>query len=65
MSQSLKEGEPEQCIIDAATVLDRTDVVASGNATIVVAGLKEITDYCRPLFTAIAGRVIEAGSDAA
>jgi 3-hydroxyisobutyrate dehydrogenase-like beta-hydroxyacid dehydrogenase len=40
-------------------------VVASGNATIVVAGPKETTDDCRPLFTAIAGRVIEAGSDAA
>jgi 3-hydroxyisobutyrate dehydrogenase-like beta-hydroxyacid dehydrogenase len=49
----------------AAPVLGRPDLVASGNATIVVAGLKETTDYCRPLFTAIAGRVIDAGSDAA
>jgi len=52
-------------ILIAAPVLGRPDVVASGNATIVVAGLKETTDWCRPLFTAIAGRVIEAGSDAA
>jgi 3-hydroxyisobutyrate dehydrogenase-like beta-hydroxyacid dehydrogenase len=52
-------------ILIAAPVLGRPDVVASGNATIVVAGLKETTDDCRPLFTAIAGRVIEAGSDAA
>ena len=57
--------KPAGQILIAAPVLGRPDVVASGSATIVVAGLKEITDYCRPLFTAIAGRVIEAGSDAA
>src|SRR4029077_15311172 len=52
-------------ILIAAPVLGRPDVVASGNATIVVAGPKETTDYCRPLFTAIAGRVIEGGLQAA
>jgi hypothetical protein len=52
-------------ILIAAPVLGRPDVVASGNATIVMAGPKETTGYCRPLFGAIAGRVIKAGSDAA
>jgi 3-hydroxyisobutyrate dehydrogenase-like beta-hydroxyacid dehydrogenase len=52
-------------ILIAAPVLGRPDVVASGNATIVMAGPKDTTDYCQPLFAAIAGRVIEAGSDAA
>jgi 3-hydroxyisobutyrate dehydrogenase-like beta-hydroxyacid dehydrogenase len=52
-------------ILIAAPVLGRPDVVASGNATIVIAGPKETMGYCRPLFGAIAGRVIEAGSDAA
>jgi 3-hydroxyisobutyrate dehydrogenase-like beta-hydroxyacid dehydrogenase len=52
-------------ILVAAPVLGRPDVVASGNATIVVAGPKEATEYCQPLLAAIAGRVIEAGTDAA
>jgi 3-hydroxyisobutyrate dehydrogenase-like beta-hydroxyacid dehydrogenase len=51
-------------ILIAAPVLGRPDVVASGNATIVMAGPEETTGYCRPLFEAIAGRIIEAGSDA-
>jgi 3-hydroxyisobutyrate dehydrogenase-like beta-hydroxyacid dehydrogenase len=51
-------------ILIAAPVLGRPDVVASGNATIVMAGPEETTGYCRPLFGAIAGRIIEAGSDA-
>ena len=42
-------------ILIAAPVLGRPDVVAAGNATIVVAGLKKTTDCCRPLFPAIAG----------
>jgi 3-hydroxyisobutyrate dehydrogenase-like beta-hydroxyacid dehydrogenase len=50
-------------VLIAAPVLGRPDVVASGNATIVVGGPKETTDDCQPLFTAIAGRVIEAGSE--
>jgi 3-hydroxyisobutyrate dehydrogenase-like beta-hydroxyacid dehydrogenase len=50
-------------ILIAAPVLGRPEVVASGNATIVVGGPSEKVDYCRPLIAAIAGRVVEAGSD--
>jgi 3-hydroxyisobutyrate dehydrogenase-like beta-hydroxyacid dehydrogenase len=50
-------------ILIAAPVLGRPDVLASGNATIVVGGPSEKVDYCRPLISAIAGRVVEAGSD--
>jgi 3-hydroxyisobutyrate dehydrogenase-like beta-hydroxyacid dehydrogenase len=50
-------------ILIAAPVLGRPDVVASGNATIVVGGPSEKVHYCQPLFAAIAGRVVETGSD--
>jgi 3-hydroxyisobutyrate dehydrogenase-like beta-hydroxyacid dehydrogenase len=47
----------------AAPILGRPDVVAAGNATIVVGGPSEEVEHCRPLIAAIAGRVIETGSD--
>jgi 3-hydroxyisobutyrate dehydrogenase-like beta-hydroxyacid dehydrogenase len=50
-------------ILVAAPVLGRPDVVTSGNATMVVGGPIEEINYCRPLITAIAGRIVEAGAD--
>jgi len=42
-------------------MLGRPELVASGQAGIVVGGPKESLDRCRPLFEAIARRVFEAG----
>jgi 3-hydroxyisobutyrate dehydrogenase-like beta-hydroxyacid dehydrogenase len=50
-------------ILIAAPVLGRPDVVASGNATIVVGGPSQEVEHCRALIAAIAGRVIETGTD--
>jgi 3-hydroxyisobutyrate dehydrogenase-like beta-hydroxyacid dehydrogenase len=52
-------------ILIASPMLGRPDVVASGNAGIVVGGPAEAVARCRALFTAIAPRVIEAGAEPA
>ncbi len=51
-------------VLIAAPVLGRPDVVASGNATIVVVDRSEKVHYCQPLFAAIAvaGRRDRLGS---
>ena len=62
--QKLKaiHGEAGQILI-ASPMLGRPDVVAAGNAGIVVGGPPEAATRLRPLFTAIAPRVIEAGAE--
>jgi 3-hydroxyisobutyrate dehydrogenase-like beta-hydroxyacid dehydrogenase len=50
-------------ILIASPMLGRPDVVAAGNAGIVVGGPPEAVTRLRPLFTAIAPRVIEAGAE--
>jgi 3-hydroxyisobutyrate dehydrogenase-like beta-hydroxyacid dehydrogenase len=50
-------------ILIAAPVLGRPDVVTAGNATVVVGGQSDKIDFCRPPIAAIAGRIVEAGSD--
>ena len=55
-------GEAGQVLI-ATPMLGRPEVVASGQAGMVLGGAKEAIDRCRPLFTAIARRTFEAGAD--
>jgi 3-hydroxyisobutyrate dehydrogenase-like beta-hydroxyacid dehydrogenase len=55
-------GEAGQMLI-ATPMLGRPEVVASGQAGMVLGGAKEAVDRCRPLFTAIARRTFEAGAD--
>jgi len=55
-------GEAGQVLI-ATPMLGRPEVVASGQAGMVLGGAKEAVDRCRPLFTAIARRTFEAGAD--
>jgi 3-hydroxyisobutyrate dehydrogenase-like beta-hydroxyacid dehydrogenase len=50
-------------ILVTAPMLGRPEMVASGQAGIVVAGPAEALRRCAPLFTAIARRSIEAGAD--
>jgi 3-hydroxyisobutyrate dehydrogenase-like beta-hydroxyacid dehydrogenase len=50
-------------ILLATPMLGRPEVVASGQAGMVLGGAKEILDRCRPLFAAIARRTFEAGDD--
>jgi 3-hydroxyisobutyrate dehydrogenase-like beta-hydroxyacid dehydrogenase len=50
-------------VLIASPVLGRPEVVAAGQAGMVLGGAKETIDRCRPLFTAIAGRLVEAGDD--
>ena len=52
-------------VLIAAPVLGRPEVVTAGQATVVVGGPNESVEHCRPLLAAIAGRVVEAGSDPA
>jgi 3-hydroxyisobutyrate dehydrogenase-like beta-hydroxyacid dehydrogenase len=52
-------------VLLAAPMFGRPDMVAAGQAGTVIAGPKEAVESCRSLFTAIAGRVIEAGDDPA
>jgi 3-hydroxyisobutyrate dehydrogenase-like beta-hydroxyacid dehydrogenase len=52
-------------IIIASPMLGRPEVVASGQAGVVVAGPTEAVVRCRPLFEAISRRVFEAGSEPA
>ena len=54
--------EAGQALI-AAPMLGRPEVVAKGEAGIVVGGPPEALARCRPLFEAIARRVFEAGPD--
>jgi 3-hydroxyisobutyrate dehydrogenase-like beta-hydroxyacid dehydrogenase len=62
--QSLKKvhADAEQVLI-ATPMLGRPEVVASGQAGMVLGGAKESLDRCRPLFDAIARRAFEAGAD--
>jgi 3-hydroxyisobutyrate dehydrogenase-like beta-hydroxyacid dehydrogenase len=50
-------------ILVATPMLGRPEVVASGQAGMVLGGAKEILARCRPLFEAIARRTFEAGAD--
>jgi len=50
-------------ILVTAPMLGRPEMVASGQAGIVVAGPAEALRHCAPLFEAIARRSIEAGAD--
>jgi 3-hydroxyisobutyrate dehydrogenase-like beta-hydroxyacid dehydrogenase len=52
-------------VLIAAPMLGRPEVVAAGQAGIVVGGAPEKLAHCRPLFAAIAPRVIEAGAEPA
>ena len=55
-------GEAGQVLI-ATPMLGRPEVVASGQAGMVLGGAKVALDLCRPLFAAIARRTFEAGAD--
>jgi 3-hydroxyisobutyrate dehydrogenase-like beta-hydroxyacid dehydrogenase len=50
-------------ILIASPILGRPEVVTAGNATLLVGGPPEKVTHFRPLFAAIAGRVIEAGAE--
>jgi 3-hydroxyisobutyrate dehydrogenase-like beta-hydroxyacid dehydrogenase len=50
-------------ILIASPMLGRPDVVAAGHAGIVVGGPPDAVAHCRPLFAAIAPRVIDAGAE--
>ena len=52
-------------ILIATPMLGRPDVVASGQAGMVLGGPQASLDRCRPLFAAIARRTFEAGVDPA
>jgi 3-hydroxyisobutyrate dehydrogenase-like beta-hydroxyacid dehydrogenase len=47
----------------ASPILGRPEVVTAGNATLLVGGPPDKVAHFKPLFTAIAGRVIEAGPE--
>ncbi len=57
-------GEVGQVFV-AAPMLGRPEIVAAGEAGMVLGGPKESIERCRPLFAAIAGRLVEAGADPA
>jgi 3-hydroxyisobutyrate dehydrogenase-like beta-hydroxyacid dehydrogenase len=50
-------------VLVATPMLGRPELVASGQAGMVLGGLKDALDRCRPLFAAIARRTFEAGDD--
>jgi len=50
-------------VLLATPVLGRPDVVAGGNATVLVGGAPEAVERCRPLIAAIAGRIIDSGAE--
>jgi 3-hydroxyisobutyrate dehydrogenase-like beta-hydroxyacid dehydrogenase len=52
-------------VMIASPMLGRPEVVASGQAGVVVAGPGEAVGRCRPLFDAISRRIFEAGSEPA
>jgi len=64
--QKLKavHGDAGQVLL-ATPVLGRPEVVAAGQAGIVIGGPKDSVDHCRPLFAAIAPRIVEAGVEPA
>ena len=51
-------------ILIASPILGRPDVVAAGNAGILIGGPQASVDKLRPLFSAIAGRVADSGAEA-
>jgi 3-hydroxyisobutyrate dehydrogenase-like beta-hydroxyacid dehydrogenase len=57
-----RHGKAGQVLL-ATPMLGRPEVVASGQAGMVLAGVKASVDRCRPLFDAIARRTFEGGSD--
>ncbi len=57
-------GEVGQVLI-ATPMLGRPEVVAAGAAGMVLGGPADSLAQCRPLFAAIAGRIVEAGADPA
>ena len=57
-------GDAGQVLL-AAPMLGRPEVVASGQAGMLLGGPKDSVDRCRPLFEAIARRSFEAGADPA
>jgi hypothetical protein len=62
--QSLKKIHEEAGqILIATPMLGRPELVASGQAGMVLGGDKASVDRCRPLFDAIARRTFEAGAD--
>jgi 3-hydroxyisobutyrate dehydrogenase-like beta-hydroxyacid dehydrogenase len=50
-------------ILVAAPMLGRPDVVAAGQAGVVIGGPAEALSRCKPLFEALGRRVFEAGND--
>ena len=50
-------------VLIATPVLGRPEVVAAGRPACCSAGRRKAVERCRPLFAAIAGRVVEAGDD--
>jgi 3-hydroxyisobutyrate dehydrogenase-like beta-hydroxyacid dehydrogenase len=50
-------------ILIASPMLGRPDVVAAGNAGIVIGGPTDVVARLRPLFSAIAPRVVDAGAE--
>jgi 3-hydroxyisobutyrate dehydrogenase-like beta-hydroxyacid dehydrogenase len=50
-------------ILLAAPVLGRPEVVAAGQAGMLLGGPTESIEHCRPLFAAIAARLVEAGPE--
>ena len=64
--QKLKETHAEAGqILIASPMLGRPEVVAAGQAGTVVGGPPDAVARCRPLFTAIAPRVVDAGPEPA
>jgi len=55
-------GDAGQVLL-ATPVLGRPDVVANGNATMLVGGAPQAVERCRPFIAAIAGRIVESGSE--
>jgi 3-hydroxyisobutyrate dehydrogenase-like beta-hydroxyacid dehydrogenase len=50
-------------VLIATPMLGRPDVVAAGNAGILIGGPPQTVERFRPLFTAIAGRIAESGAE--
>ena len=50
-------------VLIASPVLGRPEVVAAGNASMLVGGPQQTVKRLRPLFDALAGRVIESGAE--
>ena len=50
-------------VLLATPVLGRPEVVTAGNASLLVGGPDDSVERLRPLFTAIAGRVVDSGSE--